>query len=218
MHVVNVYVDWDGPIVDVRERYYQAHRDVAVRYGLPEMEPEHYWAQKRLRLGPGEILGHGVTDEVAQQYEAERRELIEAEQFLQYNTLQPGVTVALAALAARFDVVVVSLRNYPDRLQAEVDRLGVRRYVKAVLARSDNSGTFDVKVNLVRAYSGSGVAFIGDTELDMRAGQVLGLHTIAVTNGIRTEALLSAAGADDVVDNIQAATTLVLSEISPTVG
>jgi phosphoglycolate phosphatase len=53
---------------------------------------------------------------------------------------------------------------------------------------------------------------IGDTESDVKAGQILGLRTVAVTCGIRTKEFLQALNPDHIIDSMPQLLPIVARE------
>jgi phosphoglycolate phosphatase-like HAD superfamily hydrolase len=104
-------------------------------------------------------------------------------------------------------VILVTLRHSPEMLNWELDYLGLLPYFNQVLSASGENavmGKGPVKASMVQQIFGlepSSGWFIGDTETDIVAGKLLGLHTAAVTFGIRTAEQLRVQTPDILIDS-----------------
>lgn len=207
-----VYLDLDGPVLDVAARYYAVHCHLCASLELPSGEPGPFWAAKRARTPLPALL---ATDDAArlERYRAGWAALIESEEFLALDQLQPGALPALAQLSAHCRVVIVTLRQNGDCVRAEIARLVPPGQVSAVHVGSPLAACGEaVKAALIREDRGerAALAMIGDTEVDLRAGKAVGLRTIAVLSGIRCEALLRSEGPDAIVADLGAAVAALL--------
>ena len=149
---------------------------------------------KRAKVSEKEILAVTGADSIYEAYRIERKRIIEADQFLDFDRVQDKVYEVLDYIARDFETVLVTLRSNPTQLHKELERLNLRNYFSRVLsAEGDRDKKWMVKADLIRGELG-GIAgknyFIGDTETDVNAGKELGCSTIGVLNGIRNESIL----------------------------
>jgi predicted dehydrogenase/phosphoglycolate phosphatase-like HAD superfamily hydrolase len=213
-------VDLDGPILDVREKYFAVYEAfLRARGGPPPLSKERFWSLKRLGASGTRILaenGAGGRQEAAE-LDRVMREEIETEPYLALDTLQPGVPGALARLkAAGFRLVLVSLRKRRDGVLWQLDRFGLSALFEDVLVGEGNLGLVGEKRDLVRNSLGGQLGpadmLVGDTELDVAVARALGVRAIAVSSGLREEPLLRAANPDVIADSLEAAVDLALRE------
>lgn len=205
-----IFFDLDGPILDVSEKYYRLYADlVSERGGLPIPKAD-YWNCKRQRVADEVILKLSGIEGWTPDYQNLRRERIETQNYLHYDRVWPGIPQMLSDLASQFSVVLVTLRNSPEALRWELEAFGLLSLFHHVLSASGDGARGEkagVKVALVRntlgfhAFSGW---FVGDTETDVRAGQILGVKTAAVTFGIRTAEHLASLSPDVLIQKPQA--------------
>ena len=191
-----IFFDLDGPILDVSGKYYRVYADIVGQLGGYPLPRAEYWSRKRAREPDVIILrDSGVAATCLAPFQARRRELIETRPYWLLDVVWPEVRAALVGLADRMAVVLVTLRNNPAELRAELAELGLASCFAGVLSASGDASGPDrhaAKVSLVRARYGTVAPgwFVGDTETDLRSGTALGLRRAAVTFGIReTEAL-----------------------------
>ena len=210
-----IFCDFDGPLVDVSDRYYSTYQlalsDVQAMYHaqgvhlpISSLSKDQFWQMKRDRLPDVEIamrsgLRNNQIDEFMQQVQA----IVNQPALLYQDALQPGVRWALALLHAQgANLVLVTLRCQHQARQI------LESYELAHLF-SDIRGTQDIqsaymnssqqKAQLLQSVlSGApwygqlpdNAWMIGDTEADVVAGQTAGIPTIALTCGIRSKSYL----------------------------
>jgi phosphoglycolate phosphatase len=190
-----MFLDFDGPIIDVSEKYYRVYADILARHKVPVLSKEEYWQAKREKTPDDVILKHTEAFPV-ENYHQERKGLIETDYYLAYDRLQDGVVEVLNRLFGKYELILVTLRTSPDQLRKELQYFNLEKYFTAVLTSpAERSPRWAIKVSLIKdCLDGktldNGVV-IGDTETDILAGRELGFTTIAVLNGIRTHEILS---------------------------
>ncbi|MDY6987437.1 MAG: HAD family hydrolase [Thermodesulfobacteriota bacterium] len=202
---MQVFLDLDGPILDVSNRYYAIYTDLLEEAGYTPLHISEYWAHKRNRLPETKILARTCPRPFVAAYTKKRLGLIEESRYLKMDTLQPGVAQLIAQWAKDHNLYLVTLRNNRDALLRELSYLGIRKYFLKVLSESDNDGSWRVKYRLVSpvADDAKRSIMVGDTEADVEAGRAVGLTTVAVTCGIRSRALLMEAKPDYVFEDMR---------------
>jgi phosphoglycolate phosphatase-like HAD superfamily hydrolase len=203
---MTLYIDLDGPILDVSEKYYRVYADIVSSMGGTALPKTKYWFLKRQKTLLDKILEQsGLLPSCAAQYTTARMEMIESQKFLQYDRIQPQATETLTKLGNKHILVLVTLRTSAEALDHELHRLGLRRFFQEILsAPGKPQQRYMTKVALIRSLgtisSEEGI-IVGDTETDIAAGKELSLTTIAVLNGIRTRRMLEICRPDHLIDN-----------------
>jgi len=188
-----LFLDLDGPVLDVSHRYHRVHQDIVEELGGWPFPRTAYWEAKRNLVPETEILTRtGLSPEAADQAAAERLRRLEEPRYLALDRPWPWTAEALDELERMGRLALVTLRKHLDRLDEQVRNLGLPLFFEHVIAgRGD--GTPTAKAALLR---GSGLAWapgsvlVGDTEVDVASGRALGLRTVALGCGIRSPALL----------------------------
>lgn len=184
-----LFLDLDGTVVDVLPRYHRLHSDVVRRHGGNPLGEAEYWQAKREGVPETELLTRaGLAPEAAGRAAEVRLRRIESRRYLALDRLWPWTLSTLESLSRRALLVLVTLRQHPDRLGWELDRLGLDGFFERVVAGSGD-GTPEAKARLLReaGFGGQeGLALVGDTEVDIASGRALGLRTIALRCGIRS--------------------------------
>lgn len=197
-----IFLDLDGPVLDVSWRYHQIHRDLVLRHGGRPLDRQEYWEAKRNRAPEREILARaGVSPEADSQRLAE----IEAPAYLALDRPWPWTGTVLEDLARLGPLALVTLRNHPDRLADQLAAFDLARHFEQIIA-GWGDGTPEAKAGLLRDSGidwGPGSVLVGDTEVDVASGKALGLLTVALTCGIRSRALLKRWSPDALLSDLR---------------
>jgi predicted dehydrogenase/phosphoglycolate phosphatase-like HAD superfamily hydrolase len=212
-------VDFDGPILDVSEKYFRVYADFAARKGRPTLEFKRFWDLKRRGASGTCILGETGPARRSDglELDAFMREVIENEEYLALDQLQNGVAEALSRLHdAGWELVLFTLRRRAAGVAWQLDHFGLESAFDRILVREGNRGRVDEKRELVRDTFGSELSsrdvLVGDTELDIAVARALGVRAIAVTSGLREPSALAAAGPEAVLQGLEAVADLVIGE------
>lgn len=202
-YLVQLFFDLDGPLLDVRQKYYTIYSDLLGRQKCSLLDQAAYWEFKRARVPEEQIARKTVPESLIGRYVDERRSVIEEIRYLRYDRVWPGVPEFLAVLGRAHQLVIVTMRNSRHNLLQQLGWLGLAPLFDKVLSRNANEGDWTVKHGLMEGEirDPSRAMIIGDTEADIEAGRRLGIRTCAVTCGIRNERLVVAMRADFVVEN-----------------
>lgn len=218
-----VFCDFDGPIVDVSDRYYSTYdralNDTAEFYRelltlplpcisfqqkLNKLTKAQFWQMKQDRVPDREIAKQsGLEGEEIDYFLRRVIEIVNRADLLQYDKIQPGVTWALGLLKSQgCKLILVTLRDRDEAIEI-LEKHGLLQLFTGIYGTSNSEAAYqnysEVKTQLLRrAMRQHQVTSrqldrtwtIGDTEADVIAGQAMGIPTIALTCGIRSEAQL----------------------------
>lgn len=203
-----IFLDLDGPILDVSEKYYRVYRDILAEEEFTPIPKDEYWEAKRARLPDQRILARSGAESFLETFRARRHERIESEPYQRLDALQPTALETLEWLRGEDRLVLVTLRRSRTRLDAQLEWLALRRLFADVLSSGeDREVRWTIKEELMRTslHTSGGWAghfMVGDTETDILAGRALGMTTFGVCNGMRTRALIESAGPDFIIDRL----------------
>jgi phosphoglycolate phosphatase len=217
---INIFCDFDGPIVDVSDRYYstyhQALTDTAEFYRelstplvsqtqLTVLTKAQFWQMKQNRVPDREIARQsGLPDEQIDFFLQRVMEIVNSAELLHQDKIQPGVTWALGLLRSQgCKLILVTLRDRSEAIRI-LEQSGLRQLFSGVYGTDNSQAAYqnyaEVKTQLLekamREHQVTQVDadwswMIGDTEADLLAGRAMGIPTIALTCGIRSERQLS---------------------------
>jgi HAD superfamily hydrolase (TIGR01509 family) len=119
----------------------------------------------------------------------------------------PGAVEAVAALAQRYAIAVVTNRGRRD-CAGFLERSGLAAHVRAAVTRDDVWRLKPHPAPLLRAARGLGLPvertlLVGDMPVDMRAARRGGAFAVGVESGFCTEAELRHAGAQRVLPSVR---------------
>ncbi len=191
-------LDLDGPILNVKEKYFWVYRTTVDSLGLgPTLACEEFWNLKR-EGAPMEVILSPCATEGFVGFQREWKKRIEGLEALAKDSLTTNICDTLAYLKTQDDIVLVTLRHHRDTLMQQLHNFGLLRYFTQILspepkhfaAIPDRSENWRIKVALVEEnlkLSGQQTNyFIGDMATDILAGKALGTKTIGVTSGMRS--------------------------------
>ena len=197
MNNKNIFVDFDGTLVDIAPRHYRVYKKCVKALDGTPLDKEKYWEMKRTNLSWDKLLPLSglFIDRIESQEELGADELFKDS----LHTLEQ-----LRANGNK--LYLLSLRRNANALDWQIEHLGIRHLFEKILSgHSDTKeGTLLKKADIVRQTvdNPSEVVIIGDTEADIAAAQQLGATSIALMSGIRNEEFLSAMHPNHLVDGI----------------
>jgi phosphoglycolate phosphatase-like HAD superfamily hydrolase len=210
--------DFDGPIVDVSDRYYSTYQlglaDIQAIYQqkgvtlpLQILTKKQFWQIKQDHTPDAEIaLRSGLQSEQIPLFLKRVHQIVNQPALLQKDQLQPGVRWALALLHSQgIRLAVVTLR-----CQAQVVKIlqdyGLAHLFTLIRGMPDEQAAYQNYTELKKQLLAEILAeesfrstsqqpgcawIVGDTEADILAGQAIGISTIGVTCGIRSASYLN---------------------------
>ena len=215
---VNVFCDFDGPIVDVSDRYYSTYylalTSTAEYYSkLPASSAQdqlniltksQFWQMKQDRVPDREIaVQSGLEDGQIDFFRQRVVEIVNSDSLLEQDKIQPGVTWALGLLRSQGSkLILVTLRNRDEAIRI-LEQYGLRQLFSGIYGTTNSRAAYqnysEVKTQLLaqamREHRATPATadnwMIGDTEADLLAGTAAGISTIALTCGIRSQWQLS---------------------------
>ncbi len=212
---ITVFCDFDGPIVDVSDRYYSTYHlaliDTVKFYDGVSTSPLDqiqlniltkavFWQMKQDRIADREIaLQSGLEGEEIDFFLQRVMEIVNSADLLHQDKIQPGVTWALGLLRAQgCKLILVTLRDRSEAIRV-LEQHGLRDLFSGVYGTDNSKAAYQnysqlktkllakaMRENLV-TQANSDSWMIGDTEADLLAGIAMEIPTIALTCGIRSK-------------------------------
>ena len=224
--MLRLFTDFDGPIIDVSERYYRVYQFCLEKTRQPdqsvrELSKEEFWQLKRSRVPEKQIaLNSGLDPEQALEFAQLRRQTVHTEQYFQYDTLVPGAVDALLKIQeAGIDLAVMTMRRVWE-LDYAFQKFQLDRFFpenRCYCLSNDYVKTRDIEdkpLLMARAIKElPAVAdswMVGDTEADITAAKKHGIKAIAVESGIRDRTQLQFYQPDLIVRDLSVAVDLIL--------
>ncbi|MDJ0617392.1 MAG: HAD family hydrolase [Calothrix sp. MO_192.B10] len=232
--MLRIITDFDGPIVDVSERYYRVYQICLEKtrdrqQPVKELTKAEFWQLKRSRVGETQIgILSGLDAAQAEEFAQMRRQTVHTQPYFQYDCLAVGALDSLRKIQqAGLDLAVMTMRRVRELNYAfnQYD-LGQffpenRRYClsNGYIKTSDVE---DKPLLMSRALREMPAAYdtwmIGDTEADIAAAKRHGMKVIAVECGIRDRTQLELQQPDLIVKDFSSAVNLVLENSLQQIG
>ncbi|MDX2253993.1 MAG: HAD family hydrolase [Pseudanabaenaceae cyanobacterium bins.39] len=201
---IRIFTDFDGPIMDVSERYYQVYlycvQQIA-REGQPTkvLSKPEFWELKRSQIPEKEIaMRSGFTDEYqAVAFAHLRRATVHTNPYFSYDCVMEKSIPALEQIQqAGIDLAVMTMRRRRE-LEPVLDQYNLRRFFpsdRIFCLDDDYVKTADVNDKSQLMKKAQAILpkvdqqwMIGDTEADIIAAQSFDIPAIAVLSGIRNQ-------------------------------
>ncbi|MEH1797180.1 HAD family hydrolase [Nostoc sp.] len=224
--MLRLITDFDGPIIDVSERYYRVYQFCLEKTRRPNQEVQElpkaeFWQLKRSRVPEKQIaLNSGLDEAQAQEFAQLRRQTVHTEAYFNYDTLAPGAVDALLKIQqAGIDLAVMTMRRVRE-LDYAFKKHDLGRFFpenRCYCLSNDYVKTRDIEdkpLLMARALQelppAADTWMVGDTEADITAAKNYDIKVMAVESGIRDRTQLELYHPDLIVKDFSAAVDLVL--------
>jgi phosphoglycolate phosphatase-like HAD superfamily hydrolase len=225
--MLRLITDFDGPIMDVSERYYQVyqlclektkHPDQEVR----ELSKAEFWQLKRSHTPEQQVaLKSGLDAEQAEEFAKIRKQTVHTQPYFQYDIPVPGAVNALTKVKqAGIDLVVMTMRRVRE-LDYAIDKYDLGKFFpenRRYCLSNDYVKTRDIEDKpLLMAKAAQELPpadqiwMVGDTEADITAAKKYGVKMIAVESGIRDRHQLEIYQPDLILPDLKSAVESILS-------
>ncbi|NJL42901.1 MAG: HAD family hydrolase [Pseudanabaena sp. SU_2_4] len=223
-----LFTDFDGPIMDVSERYFQVYGFCLAQIKLADqtvtpLSKSEFWALKRAQVPEKEIgIKSGLTEAgQAEQFAQLRRRTVHTDPYFKYDRLIDGAIAALEkAQNAGIELAVMTMRRVRE-LEPVLSQYDLARFFppdRRFCLSNDYVKTGDTKDKpklMERAIATLPQVdrqwIAGDTEADIEAGKQFGVTTIGILSGIRNETQLRMQAPDAIELHLMDAVELAIS-------
>jgi phosphoglycolate phosphatase-like HAD superfamily hydrolase len=224
---MRIITDFDGPIMDLSDRYYYVYQMCLERVKLPAqtiapLSKAEFWQRKRACVPERQIgIESGLTPTQAENFKHLRDVHAHQVQYLHHDRVVPGAIAALERVrSARVELLVMTLRH-TRQLNPALESHDLWRFFspKYRYCRADNyakQGDVRDKTKMMgRSIAELGADavtwMIGDTEADIIAARTYDIPVIAVLSGIRDREHLEIYQPTKIVPDLAAAIAAIFS-------
>jgi phosphoglycolate phosphatase-like HAD superfamily hydrolase len=228
--MLRIITDFDGPIMDVSERYYQVYLLCLQQTQTPNQKittltKADFWALKRSQVPEIEIgVMSGLETEQAIAFSYRRKQQVHQLEHLKFDRLIPTALDALTKIqATHLDLVVMTMRRVQE-LDTALNQADLHEFFpldRRYCLRNDYVKTTDVAdkpLLMARAATelppASQTWMVGDTEADIAAARSQDIPFVGVLSGIRDQASLAPYQPQAIVPDLAAAVDYILATIS----
>jgi phosphoglycolate phosphatase-like HAD superfamily hydrolase len=226
-NMLRIITDFDGPIMDVSERYYQVYLLCLAQTKEAEQEIQtlskaEFWTLKRSKTPEVSIgIQSGLTAEQASEFSQRRKELVHQLAYLKFDRIMPTALAALQQIQQQgIDLVVMTMRrdrelDYAFSQAPLTPFFPANRRYNLSNDYIKTKDELDKPLLMARAIQELPPAdqtwMIGDTEADIAAAHSQQIPIIGVLSGIRDEPTLAKFQPDSIVANLPAAVSVILA-------
>jgi len=227
--MLRIITDFDGPIMDVSERYYQTYlfcldQVASPRQAATTLSKEEFWRLKRSQV-PERQIGQlsGLDETQSLEFARIRRQTVHTQPYLVYDVPVPGAIATLERLQqSNLELVTMTMRRV-DELDNALTRYDLGKFFapdRRYCLSNDYSKTNDIadKTQLMTQalleLPPADTWMVGDTEADILSAKANGIPVIGVLSGIRDRTQLQQHEPDWIVDHLEAAVEVILSQAS----
>lgn len=190
----NIYIDFDGTIIDSSARMYEVYKSIMIELGLQYLSKAEYWNLKKERQPYNVVLRLTTDKDVTGEYMQRFLEKVESPYFLKFNQLIPGALKSLSELKRANRLVLVTLRRSKENLYQELKNLNIFGLFDNIFDDfKEGAISWEVTAALVRKdirFNKDNSIIVGDTEDTILAGSNLSIPSFLVLSGIRSENFL----------------------------
>lgn len=199
MAYLNVLVEFEGPVVDVRGRYWAAHRAAAEAVKFSGVNPDEFWRLVRIGAPDGLRIPSAKPVHVAE-YTRVRDSLLESSELMALDEPQPQVVDSLRFLKAAGACHLVTLSKNRDGINATLNRMDVWMHFDQKRALPEDR---DRRIAALREMAGGQrtMAVVGTVAMAYAAGEA-GCRVVGVRGGTAFPNRLQQVGVDLIYDNL----------------
>jgi phosphoglycolate phosphatase-like HAD superfamily hydrolase len=223
---MRIITDFDGPIMDLADRYYHVYQLCLAQVRAPDqsikiLTKSEFWAYKRAKISEQQVgIVSGLTAEQAEIFKQIRDRTAHQLEYLSLDRVIPGAISALEQIqASGIELIVMTLRRTCELNvafgQYNLDRFFPHTCRYCLTDDYQKQGDIKDKTQLMAQALSEltpepNTWMIGDTETDIIAAQTHGISVIGVLSGIRDLDRLEQYQPDLIVADLAAAVEFIL--------
>ncbi|MCI6066031.1 HAD family hydrolase [bacterium] len=178
--IKQVFIDFDGTIVDCKERLYRLFIDLT-ETNENQLSNEVYWKYKQAGYKQNQMLGV-INYQNVEYFTTQWKQRIESKEYLQYDAISEDTKSVLKYLYNRYKLYLVSNRQSKKNLIWQLETLGIAEKFEEVLV-TEQMCTKSQLINKMLE-NGEHAIMIGDTVEDIVEAKKMQLKTICVKSGV----------------------------------
>ena len=226
---MRIITDFDGPIMDLSDRYYHVYQVCLDKVKQPNqsitiLPKSKFWADKQAQVSEQQVgIESGLTATQAEVFKNLRDRHAHQLQYLSLDRVVPGSIAALEKIqASGSDLLVMTLRRTCELMPA-FDRYNLAQFFPPhhrYCLPDDYVKHGDVQAKtrlmataLTELKPDPNTWMIGDTEADIIAAQTYNIRVIGVLSGIRDRDRLAQYQPDKIVNNLAEAVEFIFDRV-----
>ncbi len=215
---MNICFDFDGPIIDVSDRYYRAYLESLRGYDINKdqiLNKEVFWKLKQNRISEIEIgVISGLSIKEAKASADLRKDLNFKKENFHFDKLFDDVTKTFEFLKSQYvNFFIVTLRSDKE-LDLAIKQFRLNKYLKDDILfplKEDLKVQNDIHAKYQLIYSGISKIglnpldtwIVGDSDTDIHAGKLSKCgKVVGITRGMRSKEQLEILKPDYIINNL----------------
>jgi len=122
---MQIFINLEGTLLDVRDRYYAVYSDLLTQSGFKTFDHATYWSFKRLSFEERAIVTRSACDGFVDDYLLEHEHLIEDPAYLMLDELQPCVIDQLSNWSQNHQIYITCTRREYQPLITQLEYTGI---------------------------------------------------------------------------------------------
>lgn len=204
MAFLNTIVEFEGPVVDVRPRWWAAHKAGAAAIGLEGPPEDEFWRLVRKGSPDGMIMRHARPHQLAQ-YTHVRAEQQNSTAFMALDEPQPALKQNLRVLKQLGTCHLVTTCRNQEGINATLDRLDIWMcFERRIILPEDRVRRLTLLKELAAGHS-STLAIVGTVPVALALSNA-GCRCVGLAQGPAFPNNLRQVGVDAFFDSLDALT------------
>lgn len=194
MSFLNTIIEYEGPVVDVRPRYWAAHKEAVTAVGFDGPTENEFWRLFRTGAADSVMVRYG-KDRHAVEYGRLRDERIHSTELMDLDEPQPGLAENLRVLKQMGACHLVTTCSNREGINATLDRLDVWIHFEQKRVLPENR---DRRVDALKELAGphrATLAVAGTVPFAYAAGEA-GCRVVGLESGPTVPKLMRQVGVD----------------------
>lgn len=189
---MQIYLNLDGTLLNVEDRYYAVYRDILEQAGFLPFDKSTYWSLIRVGVTELAIVEKTCDLDFSNEYTFNHQRLIEDPAYLMLDTLQDGVLSKFDTWHSYHALTITTFRSHYQALVAQMEFLGLRVYLTDLLVTGAGGDGWKIKKERISnsLQDDSNAFVIADNETDILAAHALEIPSVAICKGRRTRSTL----------------------------
>jgi len=202
---MNLFLDFDGTILDVSKRFYWVYQDILSAEKHNPLGEEEYLSLIRSGWKTKEILSETYDPNFIKFFHKERIRRIESKEYLEMDKLiYSDVKNLLSRIRENNQIYLITLRNNQENLSEQLKKFRLDKSFDGIFT-GNMFGDYTEKTKLIRGeikYTSRKDMIVGDTETDIRCGKEMGVRTVGVLSGLRNKQFIEAERPDIIIRDV----------------
>lgn len=198
-----IIFDLDGTLIDINERWYKLHYDLAKQLKIPFLKKQQYINFKRQGVNEEKLITKCTDNqEIVAYYCNKRLALIESKKYLKCDLPKVDAIRKLNELGKMYDLFLTTRRQKRSNCVWEIKQLGLYRFFKEVAICKSFEDKQQATSKIIKKNNSKAV-IIGDTKDDILIARKLKTACILISDGARDKKIVKKYNPNFLINNLR---------------